>query len=73
MLDDITERRKVVSEYVRAGQLTQREIALRVGVSERTIRSDIADLRKQELWGSGSTEDDSGPVAQTGAKDSKSI
>ena len=47
MLDDIVERRKVVSDYVRAGHLTQREMALRLGVSERTIRNDIANLRGQ--------------------------
>ncbi|HLA25525.1 MAG TPA: HTH domain-containing protein, partial [bacterium] len=67
MLDDITERRRVVSEYVRLGQLTQREIAFRLGVSERTIRSDVANLRKQEHWGTGSTKDDSGPGRANGS------
>jgi tetratricopeptide (TPR) repeat protein len=46
MLDDIDERRRVVSEYVRGGQLTQREMAFRLGVSVRTIRNDVASLKK---------------------------
>jgi DNA-binding SARP family transcriptional activator len=43
--DNAHERRKVVAEYVAAGVLTQQEMALRLGVSERTIRSDVAFLK----------------------------
>lgn len=43
--DDVQARRKVVVEYLAAGALTQREIASRLGVSERTIRNDIAYLK----------------------------
>jgi DNA-binding SARP family transcriptional activator len=46
--DNIEERRKVVSQYLTARMLTQREMALRLGVSERTIRSDIAYLRTRD-------------------------
>jgi FixJ family two-component response regulator len=42
--DNVEERRKAVAQYLAAGML-QREIALRLGVSERTIRGDVAFLR----------------------------
>jgi DNA-binding SARP family transcriptional activator len=49
MPGDIGERRRVVSEYMRGGRMTQREMAFRLGVSVRTIRNDVANLRKHEL------------------------
>jgi len=46
--DDVQERRKAVSEYLAAGVLTQGEMAARLGVSERTIRSDVAKLKAEK-------------------------
>jgi hypothetical protein len=43
--DNAHERRNVVAEYLAAGVLTQQEMALRLGVSERTIRNDVALLK----------------------------
>lgn len=48
VFDNVQERRRAVYEYISAGVLTQREIALRLGVSERTVRSDVAKLKSGE-------------------------
>lgn len=66
LFDDVVERRRAVLIYLRAGQLTQREIAFRLGVSERTVRSDIASLRRQEREGTGLDGNDAGPGVEIG-------
>lgn len=57
-LRDIGERRMIVSEYLRGGQLTQREMAFRLGVSVRTIRKDVADLKRDSFSARLTASDD---------------
>src|SRR5207247_10096762 len=45
----IATRRRLVLGLVRQGRVEQRELAGRLGVSVRTVRNDITELRKQGL------------------------
>jgi len=48
----IAARRRVVLGLIQKGRVRQRELARQLGVSVRTVRSDIAGLRKQGLLAS---------------------